>query len=52
MIMITHSHINQIPALNNPFRVDMPLNKLIKPKQTKLRTEESLEHFICSSHAH
>ena len=27
MITIKHFEVNQISALNNPYRVDMPLNK-------------------------
>ena len=30
MILISHLQINQISILNNPWGVDMPLNKLTK----------------------
>ena len=31
MITIKHLQINPISSLNNPYRVDMPLNKYTKP---------------------
>ena len=42
MILIKHLQINQVAALNNSQRVDMPLNKLIKPKQKKARNLNDL----------